>query len=232
MVGQFRRRRGDRGAALGSDEKTSSRMGGEMMLAVKEFLRECLRLLYWVFFKPTALRAHINQIAPGYEERLLKAERGMLRGATVNLRELRENPKLRIFVLKALFVILCAPAVLYLSIGLAITTFGGDFNWQNSWDALAFGVALGVAPGVAFGVVVSVAVGVAFGVALGVAGGVAFSVADGIARGVAVGFAGGVARRLAVGGARGVARGVVLRVALGLTLRAPRRSTLAAALLR
>jgi AAA+ ATPase superfamily predicted ATPase len=145
------------------------------MMAAKEFLRESLRLLYWVFFKPTALRAHINQIAPGYEERLLKAERGLRGGATVNLRELRENPKLRRFVLKALLVIICAPAVLYLSIGLAIIAFGGDFNWQKSWDDLAGGVAGGVAIvvagvgafGGAFGVAVGFAVGVTVGATFG-----------------------------------------------------------------
>ncbi|MGH9847574.1 MAG: hypothetical protein ACREEM_53470 [Blastocatellia bacterium] len=81
---------------------------------MRAYLRECLQLLYWVFFKPTALRAHINRIAPGYEERLLEAERTRRGQASVNLRELRGNSSLRAFALKALVVMVLAPVVLYL----------------------------------------------------------------------------------------------------------------------
>src|SRR5262249_50709930 len=66
---------GHRRLPLGSNEEDCLRLGGEMMRVVKDFLRDCVRLLYWVFFKPSAMRAHINQIAPGYEERLLRSVR-------------------------------------------------------------------------------------------------------------------------------------------------------------
>ncbi len=194
------------------------------MRTLNRFLRECVQLLYWVFFKPTALRAHINHIAPGYEARLLNAaERTRWGRASVSLRELRENLALRAFVWKALVTLIVAPFLLYGAIGLTITAFGGHFNWQRSWDDVAVGVAtgvafgvtrcvaLGVALGVAFGVVVSVAAGVAVGVAVGVEGGVAF----GVVAGVAIGVGAGVGAGVITGVEGGVAFGVVVSVAAG-----------------
>ena len=146
------------------------------MKRVIAYLRECLQLLYWVFFKPTSLRRHINQIAPGYEEGLLKAERTRWGRASVTIGELRQNPSLRDFAFKTLLDIIVTPFLLYGIIGLSITAFGGHFNWHEGLRVVAFGVAVGVAVGVAGGV----AGGVAFGVAFGVAGGVAVGVAFGL----------------------------------------------------
>lgn len=41
-----------------------------MFAVIKGFLHDWLRLLYWVFFKPTALRAHLREIAPEWHEPL------------------------------------------------------------------------------------------------------------------------------------------------------------------
>ena len=35
-----------------------------MISAVESYLRDWLRVLYWVFFKPTALRNHVREIVP------------------------------------------------------------------------------------------------------------------------------------------------------------------------
>ncbi len=92
---------------------------------------------------------------------------------------MRSNPALREFALKALFVTVVTPFILYGAIGLAITAFGGDFNWQKSWDDVAVGVAFGVAGGVTVGVIATVEIGVLLGVFVSVA----YGVSRGLARG-------------------------------------------------
>ena len=39
-----------------------------MFSGVKTFFRNWLRLLYWVFFKPTALHTYLREIAPELPE--------------------------------------------------------------------------------------------------------------------------------------------------------------------
>jgi len=148
-----------------------------MMAAVKEFLRDWVRLLYWVFFKPTALRAHINQIAPGYVERLLKAGWTTRSRSSISLHALLENPALRSFAMKALLVITSAPFAFDLAIGLLVTALGGDFNWEKSLRntmvvSLITGVVLGVFSGAMGGMTWGVTAGVTFGLGFGVIAGV------------------------------------------------------------
>lgn len=187
-----------------------------MMDKVRKFVSDCVRLLYWVFFKPTALRAHINQIAPGYEERLLKADRALGSRASVSLRELHENPALRTFAVEALSVILIAPFALYSVTGLTITAFGGDFNWQRGWSGVGLWIVYSLMNGLALGMVAGLAVGVAVSVALGLTLGVAFGLVASIASSVANGIAGGVIISIAFGAAFGTAFGVAFGVAFGI----------------
>ncbi|HKX32838.1 MAG TPA: hypothetical protein VJ302_34470, partial [Blastocatellia bacterium] len=56
--------------------QTPARMGGPMIQAVKIFFRDWAGLLYWIFFKPTALRAHLEQMVP--EQAAHRAARGGL----------------------------------------------------------------------------------------------------------------------------------------------------------
>ncbi|MBO9361587.1 MAG: hypothetical protein J7452_05220, partial [Thermoflexus sp.] len=139
-------------------------------------LLDYLRLLYWVFFFPQALRWYVETFAdPGYR---------MATGRDL-LPTLRENPVQRNLALMGLLLTLLAPPLL--AAGLQ------QMGVPVYWGGVAFGVAAVVAAGVAFGVAVGVAVGVAFGVALGMALGMAGGVARGVAAGVAVGVAFGVA---------------------------------------
>ena len=111
-----------------------------------------LRLLYWVFFFPQALRWYVETFADpkhrGAEWRDL-------------LPALREDPAQRNLALMGLFLAALLPPLV--AVGL---------QWMGvpvDWFGVAFGVAFGVVGGVAVGVVGGVAVGVAFGVAFGVA---------------------------------------------------------------
>jgi hypothetical protein len=186
-----------------------------MLRAVQTLFHDWLRLLYWAFFKPTALRAHLRQIAPELPEKPYHLRE--------TWRALRVNSALRVFWFNALVVTVLTPFVLDIAVGLVITVVGGDFDWVSSFSNAVFGVLLGVAGGVALGVVVSVAfgvvVGVAFGVAfsmgIGVAYGVAGSVTVGVAYGMTITLAGSVAAGTAVGMALGVGLGVFSGMAGG-----------------
>ncbi|QHG18486.1 ATP-binding protein [Nostoc sp. ATCC 53789] len=151
-----------------------------------------LRLLYWVFFFPQALRWYVNEFGGGY---IPEGEMNWQKGWEL----LRENAIQRQLLFQGLVLTVVTPV----AIGLIFQTANVRINW--------FGVAFGVAGGVAFGV----AGGVEFGVARGVAGSVALCVAGSVAGSVAVGVAGGVARGVAVGVAVGVAGGVARGVVRG-----------------
>jgi AAA+ ATPase superfamily predicted ATPase len=190
------------------------------MNSALEFLRDWLRLLDWVFFKPSALRAHIKEIAPE------SADEGM----TIRefLRLFSDNSKLRVFLLRTLIFALLTWLVCALLIDQLTLVFVFKFGLAKSFRIFLFSVACGVAGGVAvgvsrgvvegalFSVAIGVAIGVAFGIAVGIAGGgVAGGVVAGVAIGVAVGVAGGVAGGAAVGASFGVAFGVLIVVAFG-----------------
>jgi hypothetical protein len=130
------------------------------MTAALEFLRDWLRLLDWVFFKPSALRAHIRGIAPeNVDGRTTLKE---------FLRVFRDNRKLRVFLLRALIFTFLTWLVCALLIDQLALVLGFKFSLARSIRGfllfVAFGVAFSVRGGVAFGV--------AFGAAGGVIGGV------------------------------------------------------------
>ncbi|MGH8569340.1 MAG: ATP-binding protein, partial [Gammaproteobacteria bacterium] len=162
-----------------------------MIRAIAASLRDWARLLYWVFFKPKALRAHVREIAP-----VEAAERGSLGEF---LRVCTTHPALRGFLMKALVYTTFTALLLMALVALISVAFGGEFDLQRALANLALGVAGGMAVGMAFGVAGSVAFSVAFGVAFGVAGGVAGGVAFGVAFDVAAGMAFGVAFGVAFG---------------------------------
>ena len=56
--------RGRRRLALGGRPQAPVRVGGKVISAVESYLRDWLRVLYWVFFKPTALPNHVREIVP------------------------------------------------------------------------------------------------------------------------------------------------------------------------
>ncbi|WP_293122781.1 ATP-binding protein [Microcoleus sp. bin38.metabat.b11b12b14.051] len=168
-----------------------------------------LRLLYWVFFFPQAVRRY--EFTFGGESNLED---------TKTWREkwdwLRQNPIQRQLILQGLMLIIVIP------IGLSrlLEEIGVSIDWRSVVGGVAFGVVGGVVGGVASGVasgwngcttdacpfrpapgpgpVLGVGRGVASGVALGVALGVAWGVARGVALGVAFGVAFGVAIGVAI----------------------------------
>ena len=114
-----------------------------------------LRLLYWIFFFPQALRWYVETFAHP-EHR--KATGRDLPPA------LRQDPVQRNLALQSLLLTVLVP----LALAAGLQLLGVPVNWV----IVAVSVAGGVAGGVALGVTVGVAGGVAFGVAFGVAYGV------------------------------------------------------------
>ena len=116
-----------------------------------------LRLLYWVFYFPQALRWYVDTFGGG--------DGGSTDGTwQARLERLLRNSVNRQLLLQG--VLLTEVTAVLIALGLA------RLQIPISWGGVAGGVTVGVAVGVALGVAVGVAVGVAYGMALGVAGGV------------------------------------------------------------
>lgn len=158
-----------------------------------------LRLLYWSFFFPQALRWYVKTFCDGY---IPLMEMNWRNG----LEKLRKNVKRRELLFQGVVLTVITPV----AVCLLLQNIGLPISWAS--------VALGVAVGVTFGVAGSVAGSVAFGVAGGVAGGVTFGIAGGVALGVALGVADPVALGVALGVAGGAALGVAAGAALGVAL--------------
>ena len=134
-------------------------------------LLDNLRLLYWIFFFPQALRWYFDIYGGGFiDPREINWRRG--------LELLRQNPIRR----QLLSQVMLLAIVVSVLMNVMLQAMGFSINWR----------------GVAGGVAAGVAVGVAGGVAVGVAGGMAAVVAAGVAVGVAVGVAAGVAAGVAI----------------------------------
>ena len=168
-----------------------------------------LRLLYWVFYFPQALRWYVSTF--GGESNLQDAKTWRERWEWW-----RQNSVQCQLILQALVLIIVIPVV--------SSKLFGEIDISIDWSGVAFGVAWSVALGVVSGVVSGVAFGVAFGVVSGVMSGagsgvawslvlpwagVAWSVASGVALfGVASGVASEVASYVAFVVGLGVALGV------------------------
>jgi AAA ATPase domain len=152
------------------------------MTAALDFLRDWLRLLDWVFFKPSALRAHIREIAPESGD-----ERTTIREF---LRICRSNRKLRVFLLRALIYTLLTWLVCALLTNQLALVFGSKFGLAVSFRRFLILVVLGIASGVVYEFMFGVAIGVIGIVAVSVICGALFGVmsgAVGVAAGIAVG---------------------------------------------
>lgn len=164
-------------------------------------LRHYLLLIYWVYFRPTALKCYLYQADP----KLYHAERGLGIFQTW-----------RVLAYRNLYLMV-TPTVLLLSllVGLPVVlTASWIQGTPIGWLGWLAGVTFGIAGSVAFSIVTSVAFGLAGGVAISIAGGVAFGIAIGVAIGVVAGVAIGVTTSVATGVATGVAFG---GVAFGMT---------------
>lgn len=169
-----------------------------------------LRLLFWVFYFPQALRWYVNTFGGGYVKPYSMNWRK-------GLKILRTNSVQRSLLVQGIFVTIIMPAL----VSLGLSYLGILINWFS----VAFGVAFGVALGVAFSIAFGVALGVAFGMAFGVAGGIAFGIAGGIAgnltRFLAFGAAAGLVTSFAGDAALAIAGGVMFGDLGGLIILRP-----------
>jgi AAA+ ATPase superfamily predicted ATPase len=156
-----------------------------------------LRLLYWVFFFPQALRWYVDTFGGEY---IPPKEMNWRKGWKL----LRQNPIHRQLLLQGLALTVVTP----LALGTILQQIGVPLDWSGVSWGMVLGVAVGVAAGVEFGVAVGVEFGVAVGVVSGVTSGVEFGVEFGVAVGVALG--------MVVGVVSGVTSGVAVPVVLGL----------------
>ncbi|MEG4320550.1 MULTISPECIES: ATP-binding protein [unclassified Microcoleus] len=167
-----------------------------------------LRLLYWVFFFPQAVRWY--EFIFGGESNLKDAKTWRERWDW-----LRQNPVQRQLILQALILILA------ITLGFNIFFLGLSIpiNWWVVVLGVGFPVAYGVGLAVEFGVASGVAFGMAFGMVLGMtygaASGIASSVASGLGLGLALGISLGVRSGVGVGVASAVGMGAGLGVGLG-----------------
>ena len=161
-----------------------------------------LQLLFWLVFRPSAWRNHLEGIDPA-----LDSDSSLI----ILLRQGRwRNLALWRLFIQGYFIL---PILANLLLGLVLWMLGEPI--ATILARVALDVAFGVAFGVAFDVMVDVGVGVAVSVAVGVAFvafGVAVDVAFGVAGRVARSVAGSVAGSIAIGVAFGVAFGVSLGI--------------------
>ncbi|MEH2049718.1 nSTAND1 domain-containing NTPase [Nostoc sp.] len=186
------------------------------------YVAECVRLLYWSYFKPFTFERWLRdlhpELKPGHNPFDKRAE-------------FRTNPRLRRYAGQVWWLTVVVPVVAVLLVApVYILVSGKSFNWFIScfflvgWFIgrvvdrggnknrlvifLVATVSIFLAPQFLSSVAGGVAVSVAGGVAVSMAGGVAGRVAGGVAASVAVSVAGSVVFGVAVGVVGGVARSV------------------------
>lgn len=163
-----------------------------------------LRLLFWVFYFPQALRWYVDTFGGGYINpyeayKVLTTNNMSTRIAMHKGQEiLRTNSVQRKLLVQAIFLAVTTPAI----VSLVLKHYGVAIAWD------------GVIAGMAIGPLLSVTVSPLFGVAVGVAYGVAVSVASGVALVVVADV---VAGDMAVGLTVGMAAGTALCLAMGIT---------------
>ena len=209
------------------------------------YVAECVRLLYWAYFKPYTYERWLRDIHPELQPRNNPFDKKA---------EFRANPRLRRYAGQVWWVTLLVPFFVVLLIAPVYTLVSGEssrwffsFIFFLGWvigmclepvrdkyklaifflaflttilrsiflSGLAVGVVFGLAVGVVFGVAFDLALGVVRGVALGLAFGLAFGLVIGVAVDVAIGVVFGVVISVALGVVISVAIGVVFGVAFG-----------------
>jgi hypothetical protein len=208
------------------------------------YLAECVRLLYWIYFKPFTLAEWVSEIHPD-----LKSDTNPFSMRA----EFRGNPKLRRYAGQVWFLTVAVPPVAALLVGIIYSLAVEPFNWSRS-SLLLMGWFLGncIARGnnsslrkrftqileIVASIIFLMIIGLRFApeltrsilqiiplqslfqsqfflVALGVALGVGFGVALGVGFGVGFGVALGVGFGVALGVGFGVGFGVALGVGFG-----------------
>ncbi|MGL5060513.1 MAG: hypothetical protein ACRC62_11090, partial [Microcoleus sp.] len=180
------------------------------------YLAECLRLLYWIYFKPFTLAEWLREIHPD-----LKSNTNPFTMRS----EFRGNPKLRRYAGQVWWLTVAVPVVAVLIVGIIYSLVVEPFNWSRSslfwigwllgnlivrgdnsslqkWLTLITWIVISIIVPqslksqfslVEIGVMLSMGFGVAEDVAGAAAFGMAFGMAFGVGFGVGFGVAGGVA---------------------------------------
>lgn len=168
-----------------------------------------LRLLYWVFFFPQALRWYVDRFGGEYIPKEEMTWQKMWEW-------LRQNPIQGQLLIQGLVLAVVIPVTL----GLILQILNVPVNWFTVVLYVALGVLAGMAGGAVRGVAAGLALGVTLGVMLSVVGGVVRGVAYGVSVGMSFSWtksvATGVAFDVAKGVATGVVGGVVLVVMVGI----------------
>ena len=89
----------------------------------RNYLAECVRLLYWIYFKPFTLAEWLREIHPD-----LKSNTNPF---TMRA-EFRGNPKLRRYAGQVWFLTVAVPVVAALLFGIIYSLAVGPFNWSRS----------------------------------------------------------------------------------------------------
>ncbi len=157
-------------------------------------LVKCIRLLYWVYFKPRTFTRWLQKIDPQLKPTsnpFAKSD-----GTIINL------PLQRYYAKQVLFISLFLPFLALLLVPPLYTTLTGDlFNWRmnglfliNGAMLLWVGSLLGsIIAGVAFGIAFGLTFGLGFGIALATVAGVTFNLESGILFGALFGLVFGMA---------------------------------------
>jgi len=202
-------------------------------------LRHWLLLLYWVYFRPSALKCYLYQANP----EVYRRESGIANSIQMVKLPAYRNVWLIGILLPFVFSILFASSIFLFTSGLNLNTILNDLpNLLLLTQKISISVALNlisaalnvvfsiiiivtddVASSIAFSVAFGAALGVVFDVVNGLASSIAFSVVFSVVFGVALGAAfsmlsGGVINSVAFGVAGSVAGSVAFGVAFGAAL--------------
>jgi hypothetical protein len=158
-----------------------------------------LQLLFWLVFRPTAWKNHIQQIDSSLNQNFFLLQ--------LLTQQRWQKKQLWRFAFQTLIL---------LPIFCSLVTGAISLSLGTPWLRVLGGVAISTVGGVALSGLVSMFGGVAGGTALGMAFGVAGSVTRGFAFGVVGGMLGGIAGGVAFGLLLGVAFGISASVATGM----------------
>lgn len=189
-----------------------------MFVATKTFIYDWFTLVYWVFFKPSALRDHLYQAAPELT-RNQRNNRWYL---------LHSNKILRHFQIRAAVVVCITPFLLSSSIGLLAQAIGISFSWLASINGILSGLFLSLILIFTWGITLGITWGMSSGLTLGIVWTLCLSTAYGIAEGVqneifstilwglTLGIAGSISVTLESGLSWGLVAGPIVGLVAGL----------------
>ena len=146
-----------------------------------DYILECFKLVYWVFFKKNTLIKWLSEIDPR-----LKFDTSPLR----YWKDFRKNPKLRRYAIQSVLFIAIS-SVFFAVIGVLIGGYIFDFTTETAYN---FDFTKGILEGLTGGIFVGIIYGLTRGIASGISLGISFSIAFGLA----IGGAGGIVWVIAV----------------------------------